>query len=662
MTIFTFSATRAVIDLSSDNFRLARIARLLNKAIFWTVIALLPVSAVAGGEYAPGTENIFVSVIFILGALWIIEAVISRDWHLIGSRLVLPIIGIVIIASIQTVSWFGPAREVAGIEIGPQFSISADPFETKLFILNLLGLVLFYQLLGRYVSNQGRLLVLVSTIVGVGLVSALVGLGHHISQHGLLSSDHLAQADFGQFPNRNHFAFLMELTFGFVLGWILIARRRGMFLTGMLAAGILGVALVLTNSRGGALSMGAQTLGFLLWVFFISLRTPSVSDSNHFLRLPRFLTNSFSRRLAICLVIALAIGTILIGGAAKRLSSVPEELRSQDVAHRNYTRRLEIWRSTLKLITANAIIGVGFGAYETAIPTYHDATGEFDLKQAHNDYLELIAAGGLLSLAMGIWFVITLINRARIEFFRIEAPVRRVVFIGALTGLIGVVIHSLVDFGLHIFVNAIICTALVALISTRIGSDGESPSLSRSKSLENNSRSQSAFTYVMAVTCLVLFLSGAWMAFRAGLSRSVSGADNLNWNRQAIRLTPDDPIALYCYARALVHGGQLSEASQQYEQAIVLRPRDYRLWMELGQVRELEGKYNLAFESLSEAVLQAPYYAEPHWQLGELFVKLGRRSDAIREFSLAVKSNPELVMPPDVFFRTAAVGEAAPLN
>jgi tetratricopeptide (TPR) repeat protein len=84
--------------------------------------------------------------------------------------------------------------------------------------------------------------------------------------------------------------------------------------------------------------------------------------------------------------------------------------------------------------------------------------------------------------------------------------------------------------------------------------------------------------------------------------------------------------------------------------------------MELGQVRELEGKYNLAFESLSEAVLQAPYYAEPHWQLGELFVKLGRRSDAIREFSLAVKSNPELVMPPDVFFRTAAVGEAAPLN
>jgi len=658
MTISTFSATRAVIDLSSENLRLPRIARLVNKAIFWTMIALLPVSAVAGGEYAPGTENIFVSVIFILGALWIIEAVISRDWHLIGSRLVLPIIGIVIIASIQTVSWFGPGRKVAGIEIGPQVSISADPFETKLFVLNLLALVLFYQLLGRYVSNQGRLLVLVSTIVGVGLVSALMGLGRHISQHGLLSPD---QTDFGQFPNRNHFAFLMELTFGFVLGWILIARRKVMFLIGILAAGTLCVALVMTDSRGGALSMGAQTLGFLLLGFFVSLRTASVSDRKHFLRLPRFLSNSFSRRLVICLLISLAIGTLLIGGAAKRLSLVPEELRSQDVAHRNYTRRLEIWRSTLNLITANAITGVGFGAYETAIPTYHDATGEFDLKQAHNDYLELIAAGGLLSLAMGIWFVIALINLVRIEFFRLEAPVRRVVFIGALTGLIGVAIHSFVDFGLHIFVNAIICTTLVALISTHMGSEGESPSLSIPKSLANNSRSQTIFTYVMAVTCLVACLSGAWMAFSTGLSRSISGANNLNWNRQAIRLTPDDPIAHYSYARASVRDAHLSEASQQYEQAIVLRPRDYRLWMELGQVQELEGNYNLAFESLNEAALQAPYYAEPHWQLGELFLKLGRRSEAIREFSLAVRSNPELIMPPDVFSRTTTVGEA-PLN
>jgi len=123
---------------------------------------------------------------------------------------------------------------------------------------------------------------------------------------------------------------------------------------------------------------------------------------------------------------------------------------------------VEIWRATWGLITAHPIAGVGLGAYAPAIPSNHDSSGELVPQEAHNDYLELLASGGVIGGLLGLWFVLALIKSARAQL-RLTDPFRRAACLGAILGLFGVAIHSLVDFGLHITINALVCAALVVI-------------------------------------------------------------------------------------------------------------------------------------------------------------------------------------------------------
>ena len=83
-------------------------------------------------------------------------------------------------------------------------------------------------------------------------------------------------------------------------------------------------------------------------------------------------------------------------------------------------------------------------------------------QEAHNDYLELLASGGLIGFALGVWFVVLLYRRIR-ENLRVANRFRSAACFGAALGLLGVAVHSLVDFGLHTFANATVFTSLIVI-------------------------------------------------------------------------------------------------------------------------------------------------------------------------------------------------------
>jgi O-antigen ligase len=160
------------------------------------------------------------------------------------------------------------------------------------------------------------------------------------------------------------------------------------------------------------------------------------------------------------------VGTLWLGG--DRLATKIEEGHEFNPALselRQNARRNQIWRATWRMFAAHPIAGVGMGGYWAAIPRYHDASGVLTPQEAHNDYLELLASGGLVGFACGIWFLVMLVRRVRGNL-RTSSGFRRGACFGASLALVGVAVHSLVDFGLHMLANALICTALIVVATS----------------------------------------------------------------------------------------------------------------------------------------------------------------------------------------------------
>jgi O-antigen ligase len=122
------------------------------------------------------------------------------------------------------------------------------------------------------------------------------------------------------------------------------------------------------------------------------------------------------------------------------------------------------------MFKAHPIAGVGLGGYWAGITEYHDASGSLTPQEAHNDYLELLASGGIVGACLGGWFLVILARRVNASLHSANQS-RRGARFGAAIGILGVLVHSLFDFGLHILVNALVFAALI-VIATK-SSQGE---------------------------------------------------------------------------------------------------------------------------------------------------------------------------------------------
>ena len=333
-------------------------------------------------------------------------------------------------------------------------ALSTDAYETRLFVLKMLALMMAFALLMRHTSSVRRMRWLIFIIVGIGLGSALFGIIRQTMQQSpgfVLPQLGLDDREYGQFISHNHFAFLMEMTLGLTLGFLVSggARRRHVLIY-LAAAAPVWIALVLSNSRGGILSMFGQLIFIALgWTMMHPAREAARDERGLSARLRRIGGLLLTRVLLIaCLVCATAAGVVWIGGErlVNRLEYVSGEIKETGEEWREGTRRAQIWSATWKLIKANPVFGSGFGGYRSAISEFHDATGRKRPYEAHNDYLELVSSGGIIGAALGIWFLIAFIKRVR-QTLRSPDHFRRAACFGALSGLFGIALHSFVDFG-----------------------------------------------------------------------------------------------------------------------------------------------------------------------------------------------------------------------
>ncbi len=432
------------------------------------MLTLIALSAVPYGTVEPWWQALFELAVFVLAALWLIESFLKGSYDWSTYRILLPLVVFAIFGLIQTIPLGvdSDLSQKAGATVWR--TLSADPHGTRLWVARMLALVFVAALLLRYTSNSRRLRQLIYLVIGIAVASALFGLARKMMQHeaGFLLPHLMPGFGYGQFINNNHFAFLMEIALGLLLGLVVaggVRRERLLICLGIML--LLGMSLVISNSRGGILSMLCQVI--FVGVLFPTLRAIPETSSK-WIRRAR---NSAVVRLLLvaCLVATVGIGIVVVGGDSLlgRLEVMPGEVASREGGSRWGDRRIDIWRASWPLVRAHPLAGVGMGGYWTAITAYHDASGEMTPQRAHNDYLELIASGGLIGVAIALWFLAGLIRPVR-KRLQSTDKLRRAAGFGALVGFCGVAVHSLLDFGLHTTINAALAIVLLVIATADI--------------------------------------------------------------------------------------------------------------------------------------------------------------------------------------------------
>lgn len=407
-----------------------------------------------------GTVHYWALAVFFLGAVTILILWVVDSWNLGSIRisrnvLQLPLLGMFLLGVFQLLPLRHP--EVAGTHSIPLVrSLSFDPYSTRFILVELVALMIYFAAVLIFTDTPKRLRLLVRTITVFGFFLAIFGLTQSFtSPDKVYWIRELPQSQaFGPFINRHHFAGYMELALALPLGLVFTGaiEKEKKFIY-LFAAALMAVALIMTNSRGGIISLLAEIL-FLVATMGLSRRHKKKKSEEH---TPRIKSAAMKAGLALALVIALFGGVVLLGGE-DALTRIVGSVNTDDPT----TGRAHFWGVTIDIIRNHPVIGTGLGAFGVVYTGYDSRNGMYRLEQAHNDYLQVLSDGGIVGAVIGLFFVVCLF---RMGFTRRDSrdDFRRGVATGALAGCFAVLVHSFFDFTLHTPANALLFLVLAAL-------------------------------------------------------------------------------------------------------------------------------------------------------------------------------------------------------
>ena len=457
--------------------------RVTDTVLRWGPLALLAFAPLAWGSVEAWSEMVVVAGSCAIGAVWLLRLALfpercaserSASGH-IGSwsaGLHVPLIAVLGVGVLQlaplghlvaAVSPVGAEiQRQAGLDAG-SLTISLARQETLRALAQYAGFALLF--LAVYDGLPGRAEVrrLSAAFVALGFAHAVGGILWHYQSSGRAYWEPTAVgSSFGPYINRNHFACLMGMTLPLGIGFLLsLGHRRPdaagdpgsdapaavrlrssekssqVLLFGFVVAVMAG-ALGLSLSRGGMVSTLAA-----LSVLAVVIGA-------------RRVTRGHVWKVAAAVAAALAFIVWLVAQPLfERMGTITD---SQSVA-----ARTGIWKDTLRLAADFPLFGSGFGTFAEVYPRYQTAHAGGTVLFSHNDWVQLLAEGGLA----GTLAVCALIGGyAAAAAKRLgRRRDREAIFLalGGLGGLLAFLLHAVTEFNAHIPANALWFTVLAAL-------------------------------------------------------------------------------------------------------------------------------------------------------------------------------------------------------
>ena len=340
---------------------------------------------------------------------------------------------------------------------GPE-PLSIAPARTLLGGACLAALALFF--LG---CRRGLGVVRASTVVrgvtALGLLVGLVAIAQEASgsplAYGLWWPRKVESLPAAPFINENHLAGWLAMAFALAAGHLAgdlagggfaaragwrprirwLASRAGStaVLVG-LCLFVMAVAVLFTGSVSGALA-----LLVVCWAFSRRLTGPG-------------------RRLARTVLTALPLAALAWVGFA----AVGTEVAAASWS--DLGGRVPIWRDTVRMVGDFPLTGAGWNTYGIAMLAYQTIRPQVHVVEAHNDYLQLAAEGGLLVGLPVLIALVVFVREVRARFRQTEDDPRiHWLRVGAVAGLIALLTQSLVDFSLQMPGNAVLFALLAAI-------------------------------------------------------------------------------------------------------------------------------------------------------------------------------------------------------
>ncbi len=424
--------------------------------IYRSLVALVVLSPLPLASVPTWASSLLAAIVGLLVLAWSVQCALGRTGAAVALRRIWPVMamfGLVVAWCVAQMlpllppSWHHPLwRDAASALASPVAgTVSVDPYQTGSALLRLLAYAGIFWLSLTYGQSRRRARQTFFALTVAGLAYAAYGLVIEFSGANMvLWFEKRAYTDSltSTFINRNSYATYAGLTLlcatglslkllsdttAAHLGWKERIRAlldavggRGWVL--LVACMVILTALLLTDSRGGLLSVAVGLLALLIVVGFT--RT---------VRLPHALAMALA-------VVGIGIGFFLFSGefTAERLART--RIDSEE--------RTSVYGITLEAIADRPLLGTGYGTFEPVFRIYRDERVQTFYDKAHNTYLENalelgLPAASLLFLSIAVLFARCLIGA--------RGRRRDAVYpcIGVAASVL-VAAHALVDFSLQI--------------------------------------------------------------------------------------------------------------------------------------------------------------------------------------------------------------------
>jgi O-antigen ligase len=395
------------------------------------ICSLVAIAVAAHGgveDWARAVIETGAGLLFLAWALWLY---FHREEQPIASPLLPPLAAFLLLVCGQ---WF--------------FRGTASPFDTRIELLLLLAylVLLFLAVQAFRTLEDWRGFVWFG--MGLGFLVSVFGILQHLTFNGKLywfRELRYGGIPFGPYANRNHFAGFAELILPLALVPLVLGkvRRERLPIVGFFAIIPIG-ALFLSASRGGMVAFAAQ-LGVLA--------------------LLRIRRGSLGKQL-------LAAGTILVAAVLMvswlGVGQILERFSSLQTLEVTTAKRVSMMRDTWHIFLDHPLTGTGLGTLQVVFPPYESLYDGKIVNHTHNDYLEALAETGLLGGLCCAWFIGVLFSKSLRRLRELNNSFAGTLQVSGLIACTGLLVHSLVDFNLHIPANALLFFLMAYLATADI--------------------------------------------------------------------------------------------------------------------------------------------------------------------------------------------------